>query len=80
MAKTYTVMRFHANGEEPVGSGISRAEAQQLLMRHAVKYQGVVAIVADEDDNVLVNEVYYRGQKVDPQFVHTILYSLGKYM
>ena len=79
--KTYSVISFLASGQtvehERLPLGAARESAITISRGSPL---GLTAVVDEETDEALVEEVYNNGKKMPRSLVHSIVYGLSRFM
>jgi len=79
--KTYSVISFHADSQNVEHEKLSLQEAQgSAITISKGSPLGLTAVVDEETDEALVEEVYNNGKKMPRSLVHSIVYGLSRFM
>ena len=79
--KTYSVISFYANGQSVEHERLPLQDAQESARTISKGSPlGLTAVVDEETDEALVEEVYNNGKKMPRSLVHSIVYGLSRFM
>ena len=77
--KTYSVVKLTGSMQDVVDEGLTLDEADEAAKSFPTS-ESVFAVVDDDTDEAVATKVYYKGKSVDPSFLRTVIFGLGRLM
>ena len=77
--KTYSVVKLTGSMQDVVDEGLTLNEADEIAKSFPTS-DSVLAVVDDDTDETVATKVYYKGKPIEPSFIRTVVYGLGRFM